>query len=161
MIRKVLPSDAANIADIYNYYICNTIITFEDKPVSESEIRMRIDKIGKKGYPYIVYEENNSLVGYAYVDNWRERPAFGITLETSIYLNNLCMHNGIGTKLYRELIELSRKAGIHSLIGVISLPNAESIELHKKMGFERIGTFKKVGLKFDTLIDVDFWQLSL
>ncbi len=170
MIRDVRLSDAKSITEIYNHYINNTIITFEDKPIDASETQRRITKVHKKGYPYIVLEEDGVLIGYAYVDNWRERVAYDITLETSIYLEHSYIGRGAGTALYRELVNRSREIGIHSLIGVISLPNDESLKLHKKTGFKRVGTFEKVGFtgtlflfgdSVNTLIDVDFWQLIL
>lgn len=161
MIRNVQPDDARRIAEIYNYYIERTIITFEEESVTEGDIRKRIEKITGKQYPYIVYEQDGLVQGYAYLSNWRERSAYDITLETSIYLAHDQMGSGIGSVLYGELIERSKNIGIHSLIGVISLPNAESQRLHQKFGFSLIGNFKESGKKFGELIDVEFWQLIL
>lgn len=160
-IRNVTLQDAKSICDIYNYYIKDTIITFEDEVVSEKEIKERISKILKKGYPYIVYEEDGCVVGYAYVDNWRTRKAYDITLETSIYLDKDSIGKGIGRILYQELINKARQINIYSLIGVVSLPNEPSQKIHADLGFELIGNFKESGRKFDKLIDVEFWQLFL
>lgn len=161
MIRNVTPDDARRIAQIYNYYIEQTIITFEYDCVSEDDIKNRILKIQSKGYPFIVYEEKNRVIGYAYLNNWRERAAYDITLETSIYLDHNIIGKGIGKTLYKELITKSKSIGIHSLIGVISLPNESSQRLHRNLGFNLIGNFKESGVKFDKLIDVEFWQLML
>lgn len=161
MIRSVKLSDAQEIADIYNYYIKDTIITFEEQKVTAVDITKRIEKVLEKGYPYIVYEENNYIIGYAYVNNWRERSAYDITLETSIYLKNDEIGKGFGSSLLLALIKESEKINTHSLIGVISLPNKESQKLHKKFGFHRVGFFKESGKKFNKLIDVEFWQLIL
>ncbi|MFV0417190.1 MAG: GNAT family N-acetyltransferase [Dysgonomonas sp.] len=161
MIRDVTLADAKRIADIYNYYIEKTIITFEYDPVTEDDIKSRIQKVKGKGFPYFVYEENGEVIGYAYLNNWRERVAYDITLETSVYLDQKAIGNGLGSILYQELIERARKINIHSLIGVISLPNETSQKLHHKFGFTLIGNFKESGVKFGKLIDVEFWQLIL
>lgn len=160
-IRDVQFSDAARIAEIYNYYIENTIITFEEVPVSEEEIRLRIEKVQAKNYPFIVYEKDGLVIGYAYISNWRERSAYDITLETSIYLASDAVAFGVGTELYRALIGRSKALNTHSLIGVISLPNEASQKLHQKLGFILVGNFRESGHKFGKLIDVEFWQLIL
>jgi phosphinothricin acetyltransferase len=161
MIRDVIPADAGRIAEIYNYYIEETVVTFEYDPVTEEEIRERINKVKAKGFPYFVYEEDGEITGYAYLNNWRERAAYDITLETSVYLDHKAIGSGIGSVLYRELIDRARRIGVHSLIGVISLPNEASQRLHRRFGFELIGNFRESGVKFGKLIDVEFRQLIL
>jgi phosphinothricin acetyltransferase len=159
MIRNVLLSDASSIAGIYNYYIENTIITFEEKQVDAGEIERRIKSIREKHFPYIVYEESGQLLAYAYLNNWRSRSAYDITLETSIYVDIRFTGKGIGPVLYKELIDKAKEINIHSLIGVISLPNEASRKLHEKSGFQLIGNFRESGLKFNRFVDVEFWQL--
>lgn len=161
IIRNVTPKDTPRIAEIYNYYIENTVITFEENPVSEDDIKCRIEKVKSKGFPYIVYEKDGLVIGYAYLSNWRERSAYDITLETSVYLAHEAIGSGAGTALYTELINKAKEIGIHSLIGVISLPNDESRKLHEKFNFTLIGNFRESGRKFGKLIDVEFWQLIL
>lgn len=161
MIRDVLLTDAKRIAEVYNYYVKETVITFEYDEVTEEDIKQRILKIAKKKYPFFVYEENGRVLGYAYLNNWRERVAYDITLETSVYLDHNSLGKGIGSILYQELITRSKAMNIHSLIGVISLPNAESQKLHRKFNFELVGNFRESGIKFGKLIDVEFWQLRL
>lgn len=161
MIRNVKLSDAERITEIYNYYIENTAVTFDENPVAKEKIRQKIEDIRTKGYPYIVYEERGLLTGYAYINTWRPHSAYNITLETSIYLDMQYAGKGLGTKLYEVLIEESRKMNIHSLIAVISLPNGLSRKLHEKFGFRLVGNFKEAGIKFGRLIDVEFWQKIL
>ena len=161
MIRNVQLSDAKRIAEIYNPYIEDTIITFEEELVTEKDIAQRIEYITAKNFPYLVYEENNHVVGYAYLSNWRSRSAYDITLETSVYIDEKAQAKGLGTILYAELINRAREINIHSLIGVISLPNPISQKLHEKFNFTLVGNFKESGLKFNKLIDVEFWQLIL
>ncbi len=161
MIRDVVIHDAPRIAEIYNYYINKTIVTFEDQPVSVNDILERIINITQKGFPYIIYKENDLLIGYAYLNTWRTRPAYNITLETSIYLDHAYTGHGVGKELYKALIDRAKTMDLHSLIGSISLPNDPSRKLHAELGFELVGNFRDVGRKFNKLIDVEFWQLFL
>ena len=161
MIRNVKMSDAKDITEIYNYYIENTVITFQTDLLSVEETEKKIEELLLKGFPYIVYEENNEVIGYAYAGVWRDRKAYEITLETSIYLDQSKIKKGIGRQLYKELIERSRQIGVHSLIGVVSVPNEGSKKLHLEFGFELLGTFKEVGQKFNKYVSVEFWQLML
>jgi phosphinothricin acetyltransferase len=161
MIRDVTLADAKRIAEIYNYYIEETVITFEYDTVSEEQIQERIRKVTAKGFPYFVYEKDGEITGYAYLSNWRERVAYNITLETSVYLDHNAIGSGVGSILYQELIERARKINIHSLIGGISLPNEASQRLHEKFNFKLVGNFRESGVKFGKLIDVEFWQLVL
>ncbi|TDT67017.1 phosphinothricin acetyltransferase [Hypnocyclicus thermotrophus] len=160
MIRKVKLSDAKQIVDIYNYYIKDTIITFEKDLIDKKEMEKRIKKI-LEDYFWIVYEENNKILGYAYVGKWRERTAYKFTVESSIYLDKNYTGKGIGEKLYRELIKTSKNKGLKAIMGVISIPNESSIKLHEKLGFYKAGYFKEVGIKFDKWIDVAYYQLNL
>jgi phosphinothricin acetyltransferase len=159
MLREVKKSDAGRIAEIYNYYIEHTIVTFVEEKISVEDMAKRIEEVLQKGYPYIVCEESGEVVGYAYANTWRPHAAYGITLETSVYLDIRFVGKGLGYMLYAELIERTKKIGIHSLIGVLSLPNDASRRLHAKMGFQLAGLFRETGKKFNRLIDVEFWQL--
>ena len=161
MIRGVEIRDAADIAAIYNYYIRETIITFETEEIDTAEMENRIKKILEAGYPFIVHEENNKITGYAYVGKFRERSAYSESLETSIYLDINEKGRGIGRKLYKRLIELSQEAGVHVLIGVVSYPNLASQRLHESVGFEKVGVIKEAGKKFGKYIDVEFWSYIL
>ncbi len=163
MIRPVEYSDAATIADIYNHYIDETIITFEYDRVDESEIQSRISTIVDGGFPYIVYADPDSgeVIGYAYAGQWRKRIAYRFVVESAIYLRKGHEGKGIGRKLYTQLFELLREKNFRSVVAGISLPNESSVAAHKAMGFRHVGVFEKVGFKFDKWIDVDFWQLDL
>lgn len=156
MIREATPSDADAIADIYNYYILNTVITFEFEPITPQEIIHRMEKYKEMG-PYLVSEEDGELIGYAYVSQFRERQAYEHSVEASIYLKHGCGGKGLGTKLYGELlshVSLER----HVIIGGIALPNEASVRLHERCGFKKVAHFSEVGRKFGKWIDVGFWQ---
>ena len=161
MIRGVEIRDAKEITEIYNYYIRETIITFETEEIDTAEMENRIKKILDAGYPFIVYEKDNKVTGYAYVGKFRERNAYSESLETSIYLNINEKGKGIGRKLYKELLGLSKEAGAHLLIGVVSYPNLASQRLHESIGFEKAGVLKEAGKKFGKYIDVELWTYIL
>ncbi|MCG8582197.1 MAG: N-acetyltransferase family protein, partial [Bacteroidales bacterium] len=160
MIRPVKATDADCIAGIYNHYIDSSIATFELDLIDENEMLNRIKKINAK-YPFIVFEESNQILGYAYASQWKLRKAYMKTVESSVYLHPEAHGKGIGTKLYSHLIGELNSMDIHAVIGGISLPNDASVRLHEKMGFQKIGQFKEVGRKFGKWIDVGYWELVL
>lgn len=161
MIREVLPEDAEAIADIYNPYILNTVITFEEDPVTPEEIRSRIEKVQALGLPYLVMEQNQRVIGYAYASQWRSRAAYRNTVETSIYLDQALAGKGLGTILYKELLDRLRKLHIHVVLGGITLPNPVSVGLHEKLGFKKVAHFPQVGYKFGHWLDVGFWEIVI
>lgn len=156
MIREAISSDAQAIADIYNYYIVNTVITFELDPVTPREVMKRMEKYKEVG-PYLVCEEDDEVIGYAYVSKFRERPAYAHSVETSIYLKKGAGGKGRGTTLYSELLS-QVLLQCHVIVGGIALPNEASIKLHEKCGFRKVAHFLGVGRKFGRWIDVGFWQ---
>ena len=160
MIRPVKTTDAKLICGIYNHYIMNTIITFEEEPVTAKEMKMRIEEVASK-FPWLVYEENSELAGYAYLTNWRTRSSYRYTAESTVYLKENYRGKGIGAALYHALIEKSKNLSLHSLIGGIALPNNASIALHEKLNFKKVAHFQQVGYKFNQWVDVGYWQLLL
>jgi len=160
MIRNVKVEDAAQICSIYNYYIQNTTITFEEIDLSETEMSERIEKISSK-FPYLVYIEGENIIGYAYATEWRVRAAYKNSVETTVYLKQGHEGKGIGKQLYSELIKQIDKKGFHVIIGGIALPNHASIALHEKLGFVKVAHFKEVGYKFQKWVDVGYWELIL
>lgn len=160
MIRQATPTDAAAICEIYNHHVANTIVTFEEEAVSEAAMQERILAVSNN-YPWLVYEEDNALAGYAYATEWRTRSAYRYSCESTIYMHPFFIGKGIGGKLYQRLIEEVRKLNAHSLIAGISLPNNASIALHEKLRFKKVAHFTEVGFKLNKWIDVGYWQLLL
>jgi phosphinothricin acetyltransferase len=157
-IRFVKKDDARSIADIYNYYVLNTEISFEEEAVTEVEMRKRIEEKTRK-FPWIVYEENNEILGYAYLGNWKERTAYRHTVEDTIYIKESERGKGIGKKLFERLLEeVSKYKEIHAIMGVIALPNEKSVEMHERNGFKKAAHFKEVGFKNNKWIDVGYWE---
>lgn len=160
MIRSVSLSDAAAIGAIYNHYIANTCVSFEEVPVSEAVMAGRIKDVSSS-YPWLVWEEQGEVIGYAYANKWQTRTAYRFSVESTVYLRHDCTGRGIGRKLYERLIADLREAGLHSVVGGIALPNPASQALHEKMGFKKVAHYEQVGWKFEQWIDVGYWQLLL
>jgi phosphinothricin acetyltransferase len=160
MIRACVAADAAAICAIYNPYVLETVITFEEEPVSTAEMARRIGEVATR-FPWLVAEENGEIVGYAYATPWKARSAYRFSVESTVYVARGHMGRGVGTALYRALIDALRMLGVHCAVGGIALPNAASIALHEKLGFEKIGQFVEVGRKLDRWVDVGYWELIL
>lgn len=160
-IRAATPQDAAAIAAIYNPYIAETTISFEEEPVSMEEMRARIAAVQDGGLPWLVLERDGEIAGYAYATKWRVRHAYRFSVETSVYLAASHAGKGAGTVLYTALLEHLRAAGCHLAIGGIAQPNAASVALHEKMGYRKVAHFGEVGFKFGRWIDVGYWERRL
>lgn len=159
MIRDADPSDAARIAEIYNYYVINTAVTFEETPVDKDEIKSRITEAQTSSLPYIIHESVDSgLIGYAYASKWKGRCAYRYSLEISVYLEHGKSGMGAGSSLYSELLGRLTDLGYHVVIGGITLPNPASVALHEKFGMAKVAHFNEVGFKFGKWIDVGYWQ---
>lgn len=160
MIRPVTIEDAQQLVDIYNYYVLNTVVTFDDVPFTVEAFKEKIETIYKT-YPFFVFEENNKILGYAYANKWREKPAYKHTVESTVYLHEKAVGKQIGSKLYTELLKHLKDQNYHVIVGGLTLPNDASVKLHEKFGFKQVAHYKEVGLKFDKWLDVGFWQLTL
>jgi L-amino acid N-acyltransferase YncA len=161
MIRPATAADAAMIAAIYNHYVTNTTITFEEIEVAPEEMARRIDNVFSAQLPWLVLEDAGHVIGYAYATKWKERSAYRFSVESTVYLRHDMAGRGLAKPLYQRLLEDLRHAGIHAVIAGIAQPNEASVRLHEKMGFERVAAFKEVGKKFDRWIDVGYWESLL
>jgi phosphinothricin acetyltransferase len=158
-IRRASPADAAAVAAIYNWYVANTVITFELDPVPAAEMARRIETV-LTAHEWLALESGNELLGYAYAGRYHARAAYGYTAESTIYLRHGLEGRGLGTTLYAELVRRIFGLGYRSLIGGIALPNEPSVRLHEKLGFEKVSHLRRVGRKFERWIDVGHWQLE-
>lgn len=159
MIRNVDLADAEAIAEIYNHYVLNTAVTFEEAAVAASEINARIEEALDASLPYIICEGSaGEVIGYAYASKWKGRCAYRYSVEVSVYLHPDRTGLGTGTKLYAELLGQLSELGYHAAIGGISLPNPASIALHEKFGMTKVAHFNEIGFKFGKWVDVGYWQ---
>jgi len=159
--RQARAADATALCDIYNHYVKHTHVTFEEMPVMPDEMAQRLAEITQAGNPWLVHEDSDGILGFAYASPWKSRCAYRYSRETTVYLSPQAQGRGIGTQLYRALISELSKQRLHSLLGGIALPNDASIALHEKLGFKQVARFEQVGFKFDRWIDVGYWQLLL
>lgn len=160
MVRTLETKDIPQILDIYNYYVLNTEVTFDDKPFSFDTFFNKVQTINKD-FPFLVFENDNRILGYAYGSQFRPKPAYNKTVESTVYVKHGEHGKQIGTRLYSELLNLLQKENYHVVIGVLTLPNAISVKLHEKFGFVQVAQLKEVGFKFNKWLDVGFWQLNL
>lgn len=160
MIEELEEKDISKCLDIYNYYIENSISTFECTPLSIEEFKIRIKRIKKK-FPFIIYKVNDEVLGYAYLDYFIEREAAFISADLSIYVKNDCHHMKIGSKLLNEIISLAPRYGIKNIISVVTTKNDASIRFHLNHNFIRKGTIDNIASKFGKSLGVIYFKLSL
>ena len=158
VLRPAVAADADAIARIYNPYIADTIITFEESPIDAAEMAARMAEVGAAGLPWWVAEIDAQVVGYAYASKWKGRCAYRYSAETTVYLDAAHTGRGLGTRLYAKLFEELVARKLHAAIGGIALPNPASVALHEKLGMKKVAHFAEVGFKFGRWIDVGYWQ---
>ncbi len=161
MIRPATPDDAAAIIGIYNHYVLDTSVSFEEQAVSAARMAERVAGVQALGLPWLVLEQGGQILGYAYANKWKERSAYRFSVETTVYLAPDAGRQGLGSQLYAALFPLLRACGIHSAIAGITLPNVASVALHEKFGMKKVAHFEEVGLKFGRWLDVGYWQTRL
>jgi phosphinothricin acetyltransferase len=161
MIRSVKSTDADALARIYNHYIQNTVVTFEEATLSGASMALRINGIETFGLPWLVAERGGKIIGYAYATRWKERSAYRHTVEVSAYLSSSLLSKGWGTKLYEALFAALRQSAVHIVIAGIALPNDASVALHEKFGMKKVAHFEEVGFKQGRRVDVGYWQVCL
>ena len=160
-VRVASPTDADAIATLYNHFIAQTTVTFEEAEVSAADIRQRMEEVQAASLPWWVAERDGQIAGYAYASKWKGRCAYRFSVEVSIYIHPLHVRHGIGTEIYSRLLPTLKHLGIHVALGGIALPNEASVGLHEKFGFVKAAHFKEVGFKFNRWIDVGYWQRTL
>lgn len=156
-VRACELKDIPFLCEIYNYYICNTVITFEETPLTIEEMTARVEAY-TKNYPWLVCEVDGVVVGYAYASKWKERSAYKHTAEITVYLKNGLSGQGYGKALYTKLLDALKTLNCHVVLGCIALPNVQSVGLHEYFGFRKVAHFTEVGLKYDQWLDVGYWE---
>jgi L-amino acid N-acyltransferase YncA len=160
-IRAATAGDAEAMARIYNHYIRETIVTFEEEPVDGATMAARLQETAAVSLPWLVAEAGGGVLGYAYASKWKGRCAYRYSVESTVYLDPAQTGRGVGTQLYAALLDALRARSLHAVIGGIALPNAASVGLHERLGFEKVAQFREVGFKFGRWIDVGYWQLLI
>ncbi len=160
LIRPATEADAPALLAIYRPYVDRTATSFELEPPTTEAFAARIAK-SLAGWAWLVAELDGAMVGYAYGTAHRERAAYAKTVETAVYLDEAHRGRGAGTALYTELLRVLAAKGFHRAVAGITLPNAASVALHERLGFERIGVYKEVGFKFGLWHDTVWYQRGL
>lgn len=154
-IRPSRDEDIPAIAAIYAHHVLHGTGTFETSPPADAEMAARRADVLAKGLPYLVAEDGGQLLGFAYCQWFKPRPAYRFSAEDSIYLHPDARGRGIGRRLLTELAASAEDAGIRKLIAVIGdSGNAGSIGVHRACGFSEVGMFKSCGWKFGRWLDI-------
>jgi phosphinothricin acetyltransferase len=163
VIRSATEEDLPAMVEIYNYYIQNSVVTFDLDSMALQDWADKYKWITELGLPFIVAQSSSGqIIGFAYVAPWRQKAAFKRTVEDSIYLRPAAIGKRVGTKLLEVLLEQAKAAGVKEVVAVISDKGAESsIALHERFGFKHQGHLGKVGFKFGRWLGTVLMQKSL
>jgi len=159
-IRMATGHDSAAMLAIYAPIVRDTAISFELEPPTVDEFASRIAKV-QEHHPWLVFEEQGAILGYAYATTFRERAAYRFTAETTVYVRDDARRRGVARALYVDLFARLRAEGIMTALAAIALPNPASVALHESLGFRPIGVFHRVGFKFDRWHDTGWWERPL
>ena len=162
LIRPSLPEDIPSITAIYAHHVLHGTGTFEVTPPTPEDMRARREDVLSKGLPYLVAVDGDNVLGFAYCNWFKPRPAYRFSAEDSIYLAPEANGRGLGRLLLTELMAQAEKAGVRKLIAVIGdSANAASIGVHRSAGFAHVGTLKSCGWKFYRWLDVVMMDKAL
>ena len=161
-IRPSTNADVAPITAIYQHHVLNGTGTFEITPPTPEDMASRRQDVLSKSLPYLVLEESSTVIGFAYCNWFKPRPAYRFSAEDSIYLAPTAAGRGLGKLLLTELMAQAERAGIRKLIAVIGdSANLGSIGVHQACGFESVGVLTACGWKFDRWLDVVMMERAI
>ncbi|MFZ1814954.1 MAG: N-acetyltransferase family protein [Rhizobiaceae bacterium] len=160
-IRGAEQQDIAAIRDIYALNVETGTASYELVAPSHSEMIDRFQAIHGKGYPYLVAEQGNKIIGYAYASPFRTRPAYRWLVEDSVYIHEDAQGKGVGRMLLRALIEACVELGFRQMVAVIGGAHPASVALHQSCGFRSAGRLEATGYKFGNWLDTEMMQLAL
>ena len=147
---------------IYSHHVLHGLATFEEIPPDTAEMRARRAHVLALGLPFLVAEQAGRVVGYAYASTYRARPAYRFCIEDSVYIADGLAGQGIGSRLLEALIAACERGPWRQMLAVIGdSANAGSVALHRRMGFEMVGTFRSVGFKLGRWVDTVLMQRAL
>jgi L-amino acid N-acyltransferase YncA len=160
-IRDADPGrDAAGCAAIYEPFVRESAISFEERIPTAADFAARIQRI-QTTHPWLVAEHDGQLTGYAYGCPHRERAAYRWAAEVTVYVESASRRRGVGRELYGALLGLLREQGLWVACAGVTLPNEASVGLHESLGFKPVGVYRRIGYKLGTWWDVGWWQLGL
>jgi phosphinothricin acetyltransferase len=159
-IRSITLDDARAVSEIYAPFVSDAATSFETVPPDTAEIQRRIKDRTPK-YPWLVFEADGIVLGYAYGSQHRTRQAYQWSADVSVYTHERARKRGVGRALYTVLLDLLRRQGYFNAYAGITLPNPGSVRLHESMGFTPVGVYSRVGFKLGRWHDVLWLQLRL
>ncbi|MGH2854186.1 MAG: arsinothricin resistance N-acetyltransferase ArsN1 family B [Solirubrobacteraceae bacterium] len=160
-VREALGErDAAGCLDIYAPYVRDTAVSFEERVPTVEELQRRILDTSAT-HPWLVLEEAGRVVGFAYGSRHRARAAYRWAADVTVYVAPSHHRRGVGRRLYGELLQRLRRQGFHVACAGITLPNEASVGLHRALGFQAVGVYRRIGFKHGAWHDVSWWQLDL
>ena len=160
VIRVAKVADAEGILKIYQPYIENTSITFDTEVPSVTSFEERINRY-LADWPWLVYEADGMIAGYAYASGYRERKAYQWSVECSVYIHDYFQREGVALDLYKALFQILQKQGFRNVYAVINLPNTNSVAFHESFGFTYFATYEQVGYKLGKWKNVGWWRLVI
>lgn len=162
LIRPSRDEDLDAITRIYGHHVLHGTGTFETTPPTLAEMTARRADVLGKGLPWLVAEEGGQVLGYAYGNWFKPRPAYRFSVEDSIYMDPAAHRKGLGRALLAELLAVLERTGTRKVMAVIGdSANAGSIGVHKALGFEPVGVVQSCGWKFDRWLDIVLMQKTL
>nr|WP_052109985.1 GNAT family N-acetyltransferase [Knoellia sinensis] len=159
-MRDATAADAAACAAIYAYYVEHTAATFEEIAPNPDEMATRIANAQVR-HTWLVVERDGEIVGYAYGVPFKARAAYRYSCEVSVYLDRASRGGGLGRHLYAALLQRLEELGMRMACGGVTLPNDASVALHRAVGFEPVGTYRRIGWKQGAWQDVALFQKPL
>jgi L-amino acid N-acyltransferase YncA len=162
LIRPSRDEDIASITAIYRHHVLTGTGTFEIDPPTDADMANRRSDVLSKGLPYLVLEDQGRVLGFAYCNWFKPRPAYRFSAEDSIYMAPDAHRKGMGRALLAELCAQAERAGVRKLLAVIGdSANAGSIGVHTALGFSHVGVLKSCGWKFERWLDVVMMEKPL
>jgi L-amino acid N-acyltransferase YncA len=152
--------DAAGCLEIYAPYVRDTAVSFEERVPTPGEFLARVQEVTAT-HPWLVFEEAGRIAGFAYGSQHRARAAYRWAADVTVYVAPSHHRRGAGRRLYEELMRRLRHQGLRVACAGITLPNEASIGLHRTLGFEPVGVYRRIGFKHGAWQDVSWWQLEL
>ena len=159
-VRPATAADLDGAAAIYDEQVRVGISTFDLEPPPVSYWAHHLEST-EPGDHFLVADDGGAIVGFAYSSAYRPRPAYRLTRETSVYLSEGARGQGLGRRMYDDLLARMSADGIHVALALVALPNPASVALHEACGFEHLGTMREVGWKFDRWLDTAWYQKLL
>jgi phosphinothricin acetyltransferase len=160
VVRDATEADAEACAAIYAPYVTGTAITFENEPPTAAQMAERI-AVALRTHAWVVLEDGGRVVGYAYGGAFKSRAAYRWACEVSVYLEDGRRRTGGGRALYSALLERLARRGFRTAVAGMTLPNEASVGLHRAMGFEPVGTYRRIGWKHGAWHDVAWTQRAI